>query len=98
MNAFTHPSGSKLDRLALAGGAHPRRTAAPPAHIPAARGLRRHAQLTGDLGPGLALGKQVGSLQTPSLQPFKISRVSQHPAIGRDTKAKVSKWTAQAVM
>jgi hypothetical protein len=57
--ALQHPAdlaqlgGAELGRFALAGGAHPRRTAVAPAGMPAAGGLRRHAQLTGDLGAGL---------------------------------------------
>ena len=74
--------GSELGRLALAGGAHPRRTAVAPAGVPAAGGLRRHAQLVGDLGVGLALGEQVGGLQAAAFQPFQVSGVPEHPAIG----------------
>jgi len=73
---------SELGRFALAGGAHPRRTAIAPAGIPAVGGLGRHAQLTGDLGPGLALGEQVGGLQPAAFQPLQIARVPQHPALG----------------
>jgi hypothetical protein len=69
-------------RLAVAGGAHPGHTAAAPADIPAAGGLRRHAQLAGDLGFGPALGEQVGALHAAAFQPFQVSRVPQHPAIG----------------
>jgi hypothetical protein len=76
---------SKLDRLALAGGAHPGRTAAAPAGIPAARGLRRHAQLVGDLSLGLALGEQVSSLQAAAFQPLEISRVPEYPALWCDS-------------
>jgi hypothetical protein len=39
-------------------------------------------QLAGDLGRSLALGEQVGGLQAAAFQPFHISRVPQHPAIG----------------
>ena len=74
--------GAELGRLALAGGAHPSHAAVAPAGIPAAGGLRRDAQLTGDLGFGPALGEQVGGLQAAAFQPFQVSRVPQHPAIG----------------
>jgi hypothetical protein len=86
--AVQHPAdlgqlgGPELGRLALAGGAQPGRTAIAPAGILAAGGLRRHAQLTGDLGFGPALGEQVGGLQPAAFQPFQVSRVPQHPAIG----------------
>jgi hypothetical protein len=86
--ALQHPAdlaqltGAELGRLALAGGAHPSRTAIAPAGIPAAGGLRRHAQLTGDLGAGLALGEQVSGLQPAAFQPLQISGVSEHPALG----------------
>jgi hypothetical protein len=89
--AVQHPAdpgqlgGAELGRLALAGGAHPRRTAVAPPLPPAARGLRRHAQLTGDLSAGLALGEQVGGLQPAAFQPLQISRVSEHPALGGDS-------------
>jgi hypothetical protein len=86
--AVQHPpelgqlGGSELGRLAVAGGAHPGRTAAAPAGMPAAGGLRRDAQLAGDLGTGLALGEQLGGLQAAAFQPLQVSRVPQHPAIG----------------
>ena len=89
--AVQHPAdlaqlgGSKPGRLALAGGAHPRRTAVAPTLPPAAGGLRRDAQLASDLGPGLALGEQVGGLQPAAFQPLQISRVSEHPAFGGDS-------------
>jgi hypothetical protein len=74
--------GAKLGRLALAGRAHPGQATVAPARRPAARSLRRHTQLVGDLGAGFALGEQLGGLQAAALQPFQISRVPQHPAIG----------------
>jgi hypothetical protein len=74
-----------LDRLALAGGAHPGHPAVAPAGMPAAGGLGRHAQLAGDLGAGLALGEQVGGLQPAAFQPFQVSRVSEHPTLGSDS-------------
>jgi hypothetical protein len=86
--AVQHPpelgqlGGAEPCRLALAGGPHPRRPAPQPARMPAAGGLRRHAQLGGDLGRGLALGEQVGGLQAAAFQPFQISWVFEHPAIG----------------
>jgi hypothetical protein len=52
---------------------------------PPAGGLRRDAQLAGDLGAGLALGEQVSGLQPAAFQPLQISRVSQHPAFGGDS-------------
>ena len=43
------------------------------------------AQLAGDLGPGLALGEQVGGLQPAAFQPLQVSRVSEHPTLGSDS-------------
>jgi hypothetical protein len=76
---------AELGRLALASGAHPGVAAVTPADIPAARGLRRHAQLVGDLCLGLALGEQVGGLHPAAFQPLEVSRVPQHPALGGDS-------------
>jgi hypothetical protein len=86
--AVQHPAdagqlgGAQAWRLAVAGGAHSRHTASTPAHMPAAGGLRRHAQLAGDLGTGLALGEQLGGLHAAAFQPLQVSRVPEHPAIG----------------
>jgi hypothetical protein len=71
-------------RLAVAGGAHPDHAAITPAPPPAARGLRRDAQVTGDFAFGLSLLEQVGGLQPAAFQPLQISRVSQRLAIGGD--------------
>jgi hypothetical protein len=48
--------------------------------MPAAGGLRRHAQLAGDLGTGLALGEQLGGLHAAAFQPLQVSRVPRASA------------------
>jgi hypothetical protein len=98
--AVQHPAdpgqlgGFQPCRLALAGGAQPGHAAIAPAGMPAAGGLGRHAQLTGDLGPGLALGEQVGGLQPAAFQPLQISRSSRGEWCSKAARLTVNSATA----
>ena len=86
--AVQHPAdagqlgGAQAWRLTVAGSAYSRHTASTPARMPAAGGLRRYAQLAGDLDTGLALGEHLAGLRAAAFQPLQVSRVPEHPAIG----------------
>jgi hypothetical protein len=72
--------GSELGRLALAGGAHPRRPAVASGHISGWRS-GRHAQLAGDVDAGVALGERAGGLQAAAFHHCR-SRMPEHPSLG----------------